>query len=152
MMETDSSTKENKQTATRMFSSSCGHYPLSLKKVGIRCILRYLFLGGEVWVDGEVYLVHEALDHGDGVGAAGLRVDGLLHDDGGDVAELAGELRLPLLAGDLELPFLQNLKKQSNNEERLARGLWIEWGLERGWIGTLPRCRFGSGRRCRRPW
>ena len=115
-------------------------------------ISRYLFLGGEVWVDGEVYLVHEALDHGDGVGAAGLRVDGLLHDDGGDVAELAGELRLPLLAGDLELPFLQNLKKQSNNEERLARGLWIEWGLERGWIGTLPRCRFGSGRRCRRPW
>ena len=57
-----------------------------------------------------MYLVHEALDHGDGVGSAGLRVDGLLHDDGGDVAELAGELRLPLLAGDLELPFLQNLK------------------------------------------
>ena len=46
------------------------------------------------------------------VRAARLRVDGLLHDDGGDVAELAGELRLPLLAGDLELPFLENLKQQ----------------------------------------
>ena len=115
-------------------------------------ISRYLFLGGKIWVNSKMYLVHEALNHGDGVGAAGLRVDGLLHDDGGDITELTGELRLPLLAGDLELPFLQNLKKQSNNEERLARGLWIEWGLERGWIGTLPRCRFGSGRRCRRPW
>jgi hypothetical protein len=67
-----------------------------------------------------VYLVHEALDHGDGVGAAGLWVDGLLHDNSCDVAELAGELRLPLLAGDLEFPFLQNLRKQSSSEERLV--------------------------------
>jgi hypothetical protein len=56
-----------------------------------------------------VNLVHEALDHGHGVGAAGLRVDSLLHDDGGDVPELGGELRLPLLARNLELPFLQYL-------------------------------------------
>jgi hypothetical protein len=64
-----------------------------------------------------VYLVHEALNHGDGVGAAGLRVDGLLHDDGGDVAELAGELRLPLLARDLELPFLKNLAVQTKDHQ-----------------------------------
>jgi len=67
-----------------------------------------------------VYVVHEALDHSDGVGSARLRVDGLLHDDGGDVAELAGELRLPLLAGDLELPFLENLKQQQRINDSIG--------------------------------
>lgn len=28
----------------------------------------YLFLGAKVWIHGKVYLVHEALNHGDGVG------------------------------------------------------------------------------------
>ena len=83
-----------------------------------------------------MYLVHEALDHGDGVGAAGLRVDGLLHDDGGDVAELAGELRLPLLAGDLELPFLQNLQKHQRGASSLARG---DRGLNGDWEKGMDR-------------
>jgi hypothetical protein len=61
-----------------------------------------------------VNLVHEALDHSDGVGAACVRVDGLLHDNGGDVPELAGQLRLPLLARDLEFPFLQNLERRQS--------------------------------------
>jgi len=111
-------------------------------------ISRYLFLGGKIWVNSKMYLVHEALNHGDGVGAAGLRVDGLLHDDGGDITELARELRLPLLAGDLELPFLQNLKKQQGVVTgREHRGLhWIVEGIQK-----VPRRRFGSGRQCQRP-
>lgn len=55
-------------------------------------------------------VVHEALDHGDGVGAACLRVDGLVHDDGGDLVELGGELGLALLAGDLELALVEDLE------------------------------------------
>ena len=111
-------------------------------------ISRYLFLGGKIWVNSKMYLVHEALNHGDGVGAAGLRVDGLLHDDGGDITELARKLRLPLLAGDLELPFLQNLKQQQDVVTgREPGGLhWIVEGIRK-----VPRCRFGSGHRCRRP-
>lgn len=84
---------------------------LELKEDGqyIDRVGSYLFLGAKVCIDRKVYVVHEALDHGHGVGSTGLRVDGLLHDDGGDVPELGGQLRLPLLARNLELPFLQYL-------------------------------------------
>lgn len=58
-----------------------------------------------------MYLTHEALNHGDGVGAPGFRVDSLLHHNGGDIPELVRQLRLPLLARNLELPFLQYLRE-----------------------------------------
>ena len=75
----------------------------------------YLLLGGKIWIDGKVYLVHDALDHVHGVGAPGLSTDSLLHHDGGDVPELRGQLRLPLLARNLELPFLQNLTEHNSS-------------------------------------
>lgn len=63
-----------------------------------------------MWVDGKMNLTHEALNHANSVRSLSFGIKGFLHNDGGNVPELTGQLRLSLLPGNLELSFLQNLK------------------------------------------
>lgn len=72
----------------------------------------HLLLGTAIWINGEMNLPHETLNHANSVRALGLRIVSLLHHNGGNIPELTRQQRFPLFPCNLKLPFLQNLQPQ----------------------------------------
>jgi hypothetical protein len=70
---------------------------------------RNLGLGGFVGFDAEPCFCHGFLDHADGVGPAGCRVEGGLRGEGGDFFAQGGEVVFALFFADLELAFFEDL-------------------------------------------
>ena len=77
-------------------------------------IYYYLLLRVAMRINSKMNIPHKPLNHANGVRTLSFGIECLLHNNGGDITKLIGQLRFPLLPSHLKLSFIQNLPNKTN--------------------------------------